>query len=130
MNGDGDRLMQVFVNMLHNAAKFAGREGQIWLEAKRENKMAVVTIRDNGCGISANALSKIFEPLWQAGRTRDLSHDGLGIGLFLVKQLVELHGGRVEACSDGPNKGAKFTVALPIIPKPEPAEMDSSLHHT
>ena len=116
VNGDVARLTQVFGNLLHNAAKYTGRGGTIWISALRRGQDAVVSIRDNGPGIPPNMLSEIFEMFRQVDATLDRSHGGLGIGLTLVKRIVEAHGGTVEARSDGPGAGTEFIVTLPAVP--------------
>jgi signal transduction histidine kinase/CheY-like chemotaxis protein len=112
--GDTLRLGQVFSNLLNNAAKYTETGGQIWLTARRDGGEAVVSVRDNGIGLSADVLPIVFDMFMQADRSTNRSHGGMGIGLTLVKSLVELHGGTVSAHSDGPGQGSEFTVRLPI----------------
>jgi signal transduction histidine kinase len=112
--GDAVRLGQVFANLLNNAAKYTDRGGQIWLTARCEGNEAIVSVRDNGIGISAPMLPLVFDMFMQADRTTDRSQGGLGIGLTLVKNLVELHGGSISARSDGPGLGTEFIVRLPV----------------
>jgi PAS domain S-box-containing protein len=114
VEGDQTRLVQVVGNLLHNATKYTDEGGSIWLEAAREGGAAVVRVRDNGMGMSADLLPHVFDLFTQADRSLDRSQGGLGIGLTLVRQLVELHGGRVEARSDGPGRGSEFVVRLPL----------------
>jgi CheY-like chemotaxis protein/two-component sensor histidine kinase len=114
LDADPTRLAQVVANLLNNAAKYTDPGGHIVLRAGRESDEAVVRIRDTGAGIPAEMLSRVFELFSQAERTLDRSQGGLGVGLTLVKRLVEQHGGRVEALSDGPGKGSEFIVRLPI----------------
>jgi PAS domain S-box-containing protein len=109
------RLVQVVTNLLNNAAKYSPTPGQIWLTARHEGNEAVVRIRDEGVGIPADILSRIFELFVQSNRTMARSEGGLGIGLTLVRRLVELHGGAVLASSAGPGKGSEFEVRLPIM---------------
>ncbi|HEX4144668.1 MAG TPA: CHASE3 domain-containing protein [Pirellulales bacterium] len=116
VNGDVARLTQVFGNLLHNAAKYTGRSGTIWISALRRGQDAVISIRDNGPGIPRHMLSEIFEMFRQVDATLDRSHGGLGIGLTLVKRIVEAHGGTVEARSEGPGAGTEFIVTLPALP--------------
>ncbi|HTU24865.1 MAG TPA: ATP-binding protein, partial [Pirellulales bacterium] len=116
VNGDVARLTQVFGNLLHNAAKYTSRGGTIWLSAMRRGQEAVVSVRDNGPGIPPHMLTEIFEMFHQVDATLDRSHGGLGIGLTLVKRIVEAHGGTVEAHSDGPGAGTEFVVTLPALP--------------
>jgi PAS domain S-box-containing protein len=119
VDGDVARLTQVFGNILHNASKYSGRNGVIWVAADRHNGRVSVSIRDNGPGIPQHMLSQIFEMFRQVDQGLERSFGGLGIGLSLVKQLVELHGGTVEARSEGPGKGSEFIVTLPADPNGE-----------
>ena len=111
---DITRLAQVFVNLLLNAAKYGDRNGHIQLIGDHQGSEVVVTVKDTGIGITANELPRIFEMFMQVDRSLEKSQGGLGVGLTLVKKLVEMHGGRVEAHSDGPTKGSEFIVRLPI----------------
>jgi CheY-like chemotaxis protein len=115
--GDPTRLSQVFSNLLNNAAKYTERGGNIWLNATQEADQAVVRVRDSGVGIPGDELSRVFELFSQADRSLDRAQGGLGIGLTLVRNLVEMHGGRVQAKSEGPGKGSEFTVYLPALPR-------------
>jgi PAS domain S-box-containing protein len=114
LKGDLTRLAQVLANLLNNAAKYTDEGGDIWVEADREGELAVLRVRDTGAGIAAGLLPRVFELFAQAERTLDRSQGGLGIGLTLVKLLVEMHGGTVEARSAGLGKGAEFIVRLPV----------------
>ncbi len=116
MKGDGARLVQVIGNLLQNASKFTGRGGKTSISVEKDlvAGVAVIRVRDSGVGIGAEMLPHLFEPFIQADRTLDRSRGGLGLGLALVKGLVELHGGTVTANSDGAETGAEFTVRLPI----------------
>jgi PAS domain S-box-containing protein len=118
LDGDRVRLVQVFVNLLNNAAKYTRQGGQIQVGAERKGGDIVVTVKDNGSGIAADKLPYLFDPFYQAGRSHEQTYGGLGIGLTLVKRLVELQGGTVEARSRGPNQGSEFNVRLPVIAKP------------
>jgi two-component system CheB/CheR fusion protein len=111
--GDPTRLTQVFLNLLNNAAKFTERGGRISLAAEAADGGVTVTVRDTGLGIPAANLSTIFDMFSQVESTMSRSRGGLGIGLCLVKRIVELHGGRVEASSPGLNQGSEFRVRLP-----------------
>ncbi len=113
--GDRLRLWQVMSNLLGNAAKFLGGPGEVTVEVlpHLEGRRAVIEIRDTGMGIEPESLHEIFQPFVQAERSRDQSRGGLGIGLALVKGLVELHGGHVTAASAGLGRGSQFTVSLP-----------------
>jgi signal transduction histidine kinase len=115
VDGDVVRLHQIFLNILDNAIKYTAREGTIWISVQRQGSDAVIRIRDNGPGISAAMLPTVFEMFSQAGTTLDRSAGGLGIGLYLVKQLVELHNGSIEARSDGSGQGSEFMITLPAL---------------
>ncbi len=116
---DPVRLAQVFMNLLNNAAKYTNSGGHIWLTAEREGRDAVVSVRDNGVGIPGEMLSRVFEMFRQVDRSSEQSQGGLGIGLTLVRRLVDMHDGNIEARSDGPDKGSEFIVRLPMIPPPD-----------
>jgi PAS domain S-box-containing protein len=118
--GDPVRLSQVFLNLLDNAAKYTGEGGRIWLETELSGSEVAVRVRDTGVGIPANLLPRVFELFEQGERSLDRSQGGLGIGLTLVRHLVEMHGGRVEVKSAGLGQGAEFTVWLPVLTELEP----------
>lgn len=118
LEADAARLSQVLSNLLNNAAKFTPRGGHITLRVEREDEEAVLRVRDTGAGISAEALPLIFEMFAQADRTLERNHAGLGVGLTLVRRLVELHGGTVKAQSEGQDLGAEFVIRLPALPPP------------
>lgn len=118
LDADPIRLAQVFLNLLNNAAKYTNRGGQITLSAHREGSDAVVTVRDNGIGIPSDMLASVFEMFTQVDRTLERSHGGLGIGLTLVRRLVEMHDGSIEARSEGPDRGSEFIVRLPLVIPP------------
>ena len=121
INGDSVRLTQAFTNLLNNAAKYTEHAGRIWLTAERQGGEVVVQVKDTGVGIPPERLPHIFEMFYQADRSFDRSKGGLGIGLSLVRGVVELHGGRVDVRSAGVGKGSEFTVRLPVLveePKP------------
>ena len=115
VDGDFDRLVQVFSNLLSNAAKYTDRAGKIEVKLSREGDQAVVTVSDNGIGIPAEDLSSIFGLFAQVRAHHEHAAGGLGIGLSLVKQLVEMHGGSVHASSSGASHGSTFTVSLPSL---------------
>ncbi len=115
IDADLTRLAQIFLNLLNNAAKYSDRGGHIWLTAERQGSDVVVSVRDTGIGIAADQLPRIFEMFSQVDRSLEKSQGGLGIGLTLVKRLVEMHGGSVEAHSEGPGKGSEFVVRLPVV---------------
>jgi signal transduction histidine kinase len=112
--GDPTRLTQVLINLLNNAAKYMEPNGKIHLTAVLEEATVVLSVRDKGVGIPAELLPHIFEMFSQAEFSRGRSQGGLGIGLSLVRGLVELHGGSVHAASGGPGKGSEFVVRLPL----------------
>ncbi len=120
VRGDTTRLTQVFDNLLNNAVKFTPRGGRVMfrLAAEADRRQAVVTIRDTGIGIEPTLLPRVFETFTQADHSLDRSRGGLGLGLSLVKGLVELHGGAVRAASAGLDQGAEFTFQLPLLPEP------------
>ena len=113
---DLTRLAQVFGNLLNNAAKYTPEGGCIEMSAHREGGEVVVAVSDTGLGIPRAMLSAVFEMFAQVNRTLDRAQGGLGIGLALVKRLVEMHGGTVTADSPGPGQGSTFTVRLPVAP--------------
>jgi len=121
---DPVRIAQVVTNLLSNAAKFTPPGGRIQLELERREDQAVITVSDEGAGIEADMLSAIFEVFVQGEVTIDRTTGGLGLGLALVKRIVELHGGRVVAASDGRGRGSRFVVVLPhaIAPADTPAQ--------
>jgi PAS domain S-box-containing protein len=115
VEADATRLAQVFSNLLNNSAKYMDRGGHIRLAVERQGSDVVVSVKDSGIGIAADHLPCIFEMFSQVERSLERSQGGLGIGLTLVKRLVEMHGGRIEARSDGLGKGAEFIVRLPVV---------------
>jgi len=114
VRGDRLRLAQGFANLLNNSAKYTEPGGTVSLSAKRQGKEAVVRVCDSGVGIPTDILPRVFELFTQVDRTLNRSQGGLGIGLALVKQIVDLHGGAVAVHSDGVGKGAEFVVRLPL----------------
>jgi PAS domain S-box-containing protein len=114
IDADLTRLAQVFLNLLNNAAKYSDRGGHIRLTAERHGSGLVVSVRDTGIGIPAEHLPQVFDMFSQVERSLEKSQGGLGIGLTLVKRLVEMHGGSVEARSAGLNRGSEFVVRLPV----------------
>jgi PAS domain S-box-containing protein len=118
LEGDQARLVQALTNLLNNAAKYTDPGGRIDLSAGREGDEAVVRVRDTGVGIPRDMLPRIFDLFMQVEGSRDRSQGGLGIGLALVRRLVELHGGTVSAHSAGPGRGSEFVVRLPLAPGP------------
>ncbi len=122
LHGDFARLAQVVSNLLHNAAKYSEDGGRILLELSVQDGEALIAVRDNGIGIDAALLPRIFDLFAQGTRSLDRMQGGLGVGLTLARRLVELHGGRVEASSEGARKGAEFRVTIPcvsVVPRSE-----------
>jgi PAS domain S-box-containing protein len=117
LQADPARLAQVVGNLLSNASKFTDRGGHVWLAAERDGEEVVIRVRDAGIGIAAEQMPRIFEMFMQVDTSLERSRDGLGIGLTLVKRLVEMHGGTVEARSEGLGRGSEFRVRLPILPE-------------
>jgi PAS domain S-box-containing protein len=128
LEGDSTRLIQVLGNLLTNASKFSPRASRVWLTAERHGNEAVLRVRDEGMGIAPDLLPQIFELFVQGDRSLARSQGGLGVGLTVVRQLIAMHGGTVEARSEGEGKGSEFSLRLPLqaeAPRqkePKPAE--------
>jgi signal transduction histidine kinase/CheY-like chemotaxis protein len=120
LQGDPIRLAQIFGNLLTNAAKFTPPGGQISVLVGKSASRVTVMVRDSGVGIAKDQLQRIFEPFVQADRARDVLRGGLGLGLAIVRELVERHGGSISVHSDGRGKGSTFTVELPAVTQPRP----------
>jgi PAS domain S-box-containing protein len=120
VTADPMRLAQVIGNLLTNAAKYTEEGGQIYLTAEWSAEQVLIRVRDTGMGIPQDLLPQVFDLFIQGDRSLARSEGGLGIGLTLVRRLVEMHGGFVEARSDGPGKGSEFLVRLPALAKEEP----------
>lgn len=118
LHADPTRLEQVVVNLLNNAAKYTEEGGQIRLSARQEGDEMVLRVRDTGVGIAPEILPHVFDLFTQADRSLDRSQGGLGIGLALVRNLVEMHRGTVDAWSPGLGRGSEFTVRLPVLLSP------------
>jgi PAS domain S-box-containing protein len=116
IDGDATRIAQVVSNLLNNAAKYTPAGGRIGLSLRAQAGQAIITVTDTGIGIPAHALDTVFEMFSQVGSGAERAQGGLGIGLSLVRQLVQLHGGSVEAHSGGAGSGSRFTVHLPLAP--------------
>jgi PAS domain S-box-containing protein len=129
---DAVRLEQVFTNLLNNAARYTRKGGRIWLAARRKGDNALVSVRDNGIGILPGMLPRLFDMFAQERRNGDGTQSGLGIGLNLAYRLVKMHGGTIEASSEGEDKGSEFIVILPLLETtmhgktPEPPETDGA----
>ncbi len=119
VDADRTRLAQIFANLLNNSAKFTPHGGHIWLAVEQEGSDVVVKVRDDGVGIPTEMLPKIFDMFTQVDSSLDRSQGGLGIGLNLVRGLVGMHGGRIEAHSDGPGMGSEFIVRLSVLFSPD-----------
>ena len=130
LDADQTRLVQVFANLLNNASKFTDEGGDISLVASVDHDELVVSVRDSGVGIAAELLPHVFDLFTQADRSLDRSQGGLGIGLTLVRLLVELHGGSVAAQSDGLGAGSVFTVRLPLAGQVEQGSADAPIVST
>ncbi len=115
LNADPTRLAQIIGNLLNNAAKYSNRGGHIWLSASSAGNELVLHVRDSGIGIDSAALPKVFDMFVQLDKGHGRTHGGMGIGLTLVRRLVELHGGTVEASSSGVGEGSAFTVRMPVV---------------
>jgi two-component system CheB/CheR fusion protein len=120
VQGDAVRLAQVVSNLLTNAAKYTSEGGRIEVAVEPSSNAgkypdATIRVSDNGCGIGNDVLARLFEPSTHEERLNSGSHGGLGIGLIVVRGLVEMHGGVVEARSDGPMRGSEFVVRLPLV---------------
>jgi len=116
LNGDAERLQQIVWNLLSNAVKFTPKGGRVYVRMQREDSHVEIVVADTGAGIVPAFLPHVFQPFRQQDATATRSHGGLGLGLAIVKHLVELHGGSIEARSDGAGKGATFVVRLPVSP--------------
>jgi len=126
LDADPVRLAQVFGNLLHNASKFSRRGGRVALAGELQGGDVVIAVRDCGIGIPSALLPRVFELFMQGDQTLERTHGGLGIGLTLVRRLVEMHGGSVQAASEGVDRGSEFVVRLPVLiekheaPSPHP----------
>ncbi|MBA4016364.1 MAG: hybrid sensor histidine kinase/response regulator [Pirellula sp.] len=127
VEADPARMEQVIVNLLNNAAKYTDTGGLIRMTVSREENDAVIRVRDNGVGIASELLPHIFELFTQVDGSLGRSYGGLGIGLALAKNLVEMHDGRLQASSAGLGKGCEFTVKLPVLTKPTARESETRL---
>ena len=131
MRGDFARVSQILANLVNNAAKYTPRGGRISISAEREEDEVVFRVRDSGVGIPAEFLATIFEPFTQVDRTLDRSQGGLGIGLTLVRSLVEMQGGTVRAQSGGRDQGSEFDVRFPALRDADvPVAMDGAVYRS
>jgi PAS domain S-box-containing protein len=120
LDADPTRLAQIFSNLLNNAAKYTAPGGRVDIAVHRDGEDVVVTVKDTGIGLSASAIASVFDMFSQVAGRRDSSQGGLGIGLSLVRSLVELHGGKVGVTSPGEGLGSTFEVRLPLAPAQQP----------
>ncbi|MEW6762863.1 MAG: ATP-binding protein [Pseudomonadota bacterium] len=120
LHGDATRLAQILSNLLNNAAKYTNRGGRVTLGASVEDKTLVLEVADTGIGLAPDMLDSVFEMFVQVDSTLERSNAGLGVGLSLARKLVELHGGTIQAFSEGLGQGSRFVVRLPIVVDPEP----------
>ena len=127
VRGDPVRLIQSIGNVLHNAAKYTDAGGEIHVDVQSSADDVVIAIRDDGIGISDELLPKVFDLFVQSERTMDRAQGGLGIGLSVVKRLVEMHGGTVTAASAGTGRGSTFTIRIPRIGAPAP-QIGATIH--
>ena len=131
---DPARITQVITNLVDNASKYTPKKGRIWLEAKLSNNSGpsrlTIEVSDQGQGITPSELPYLFEPFAQLDASLDRAHGGLGLGLAVVKGIVEMHGGTVEAHSEGRGQGSRFVIALPVeVTTPEKPSTDSAQNH-
>lgn len=117
IDGDSDRIQQAVWNLLSNAIKFTPQDGNVWLTAASSSNQVTITVRDDGVGISPEFLPHLFDRFSQQDTSSTRGHSGLGLGLFLVRHLIKLHGGSVKAESSGEGKGASFSISLPVHTK-------------
>ena len=131
VDADKTRLAQAVCNVVSNAAKYSAPGSQILLAVQREGREAVIRVKDQGIGIPPDMLTRVFELFIQVDQSLEKSQNGLGVGLTIVKRLVEMHGGSVEALSEGPGRGSEFILRLPILPsgcrerREDPAEQSA-----
>jgi signal transduction histidine kinase len=128
LEADPTRLAQVLSNLLNNAAKYTNPGGKIWLTAEREGDRVAVSIRDTGVGIPPELLPRVFDLFMQVDRSIEKAQGGLGVGLTLVRTLLEMHGGTVEVRSEGLGKGSEFIIRLPLAPERRPLPGDVERH--
>jgi CheY-like chemotaxis protein len=130
IDADATRLAQAISNLLDNAAKFTARGGRVWLATERHGGEVLITVRDTGSGIEPDVLPRIFDMFTQQEPLEGVPRVGLGIGLTIARRIIELHGGSIEAYSDGPGQGSCFAVRLPNAVEAVPARVESHGHAT
>jgi CheY-like chemotaxis protein len=128
LNGDEELIKRMILNLLDNAVKYTPPGGEISLALARQNGNAEIVVRDTGMGISHEFLPHVFDRFRQADQKTSRQHGGMGLGLAIVRHLVEMHGGSVRAASEGEGKGATFTVMLPITPVYQVDSSGSRVH--
>ena len=121
---DAERMQQVLINLLVNAVKFTGENGQIHFTVSKGDENAIICVRDNGQGIAQSAIDNIFEPFVKSDAPTSRANDGMGLGLYLCRLIVEAHGGSIVARSDGQGKGSTFSVYLPLSAESETKQFD------
>jgi len=121
LDGDAVRLAQILANLINNATKYTDAGGRIDVKAWRDGGFACISVRDNGVGIAADALPRMFEMFSRGEGAGRRDQSGLGIGLALSRRLAEMHGGSLEGCSDGPGTGSEFVLRIPLVDAPPPA---------
>jgi PAS domain S-box-containing protein len=126
LSADPVRVKQIIENLLYNALNYTSAGGRVFLIMEKNGQEAVITVRDTGDGLDASVIASIFEPFVQVDHSLDKDRSGLGLGLVIVKTITELHGGRVEAFSEGLGKGSEFRIRLPMDTKPD-IGFDSSI---
>ncbi len=130
VRADVTRLTQVVTNLLNNASKYTDEGGHIGLAVERHGAEALIRVRDTGIGIAADLLPRLFEPFVQGAHSGECGQAGLGLGLAVVRKLVEMHGGSVQAGSEGPGRGSEFVVRWPLLtPEQCPSPSPSATHH-
>ncbi|MEQ8787261.1 MAG: PAS domain S-box protein [Pirellulaceae bacterium] len=120
LDADPHRLAQVISNLLNNAAKYTPNGGRIWLTVEREGDELRLAVRDDGIGISPDKLEQVFEMFTQVDHPVEKNYTGLGVGLTLVRSLVEMHGGKIDVHSEGPDQGSEFCIRLPLLTEESP----------
>jgi CheY-like chemotaxis protein len=128
VRGDATRLTQVVMNVLSNAAKYTEPRGRIHVTAQKDGDQVELRIKDTGIGISAEMLSRVFDMFTQERQALDRAQGGLGLGLTIVKSLVELHGGSIRALSPGVGKGSEFVIRLPLATMPSNKQATDKAH--
>lgn len=130
LDADPARLIQIWTNLLNNAAKYTEEGGQIWFTAEVQEGQVLVRVRDTGIGISEDKLPQVFDLFNQVESAKDHSQGGLGIGLAMVRRLIQMHRGTIQAFSDGLGKGSEFVTSLPILPEGLPSHVEESSTET